>query len=47
MTELANAIHMVANHQTYFPRWSVQRYARMWIGFNPYEAIKSCYVVEG
>lgn len=43
MRELANLIHMVVNHGHYFPRWSRARYARMWVGLNPYEAIRGCY----
>lgn len=46
MIDLANAIHMTVNHQTYFPHWSVKRYARLWIGFNPKEAILSCYIAQ-
>ncbi len=43
MRNLANAIHMVANHTKYFPHWDRARYARMWIGFNPFEAIMCRY----
>lgn len=39
MRNLANLIHMTANHQTYFPTWSRARYARMWMSLNCYEAI--------
>lgn len=46
MIQLANAIHMTVNHQTYFPHWSVRRYANAWIGWNPYQAIMSCYVAQ-
>lgn len=41
MNHLANALHMEANHQTYFPRWSRARYARMWAGVNVFQAILS------